>query len=350
MLAPITHVLPVTTIRRRRILPVPGKVTVRAGQKVSATDTIAEANLYPDYILLDVARGLGMSSDRADQLIQIQTGDHLAGGDIIAGPVGLSRRVVRSPSDGEVILAGGGQVLVEAASKVFKLKAGIPGDVVELLADRGAEIETSGALIQCVWGNGRIDYGVMVLLTNAPDHVAKPDELDVSLRGSIALASICDDPEVFKIAEELPLRGLILSSVPPSLEPAISKMRIPVVLLEGFGRRPMNPVTFKLLTTNERREVALNAERWDRFKGIRPEIIIPLPDSDSLTTPQEAAVFAPGQQVRVVRAPYAGEIGKIENLKRRAEFPSGLKAPAAEVHLENRTAILVPLANLELLA
>jgi hypothetical protein len=112
----------------------------------------------------------------------------------------------------------------------------------------------------------------------------------------------------------------------------------------------MNPVAYKLLTTNERREVALNAERWDRYEGRRPEIIIPLPDSDSLSTPQESAIFEPGQPVRIVRPPHAGETGRIETLKGRAEFPNGLQAPAAEVQLESRINLLVPLANLELLA
>ncbi len=35
---------------------------------------------------------------------------------------------------------------------------------------------------------------------------------------------------------------------------------LPVLVLEGFGRRPMTPAAYKLLSTNIKREVSLNAE------------------------------------------------------------------------------------------
>jgi len=350
MLAPIIHILPFTVIRRERILPGMGKVLVRAGQRVSSLDVIAEANLRPEYLLLNVARGLGLTPERADQFIQCQAGDHLAEGDMVAGPVGMARRVVRSPSDGQVILVGSGQILIEVASKPFQLKAGIPGEVVELIADRGATVETTGALVQGVWGNGHIDFGVMVVLAKSPDHLLTPDQLDVSMRGSIVLAARCEDPEVFKSAEELPLRGLILASMSASIAPIAARMQIPVIILEGFGHSPMNTAAFKLLTTNERREVALNAEPWDPYSETRPEIIIPMPGSERLSLPQETGTFTPDQQVRVLRTPHAGEIGVILGIKGSVTFPSGLKAQAADIRLESGRMAVIPLANLEVLA
>ena len=74
MLAPITHVLPYTLIRRERVLHTSGKILVREGQTVSATDVIAELNQYPEHLLLDVARGLGMSADSADKQQLIPAG------------------------------------------------------------------------------------------------------------------------------------------------------------------------------------------------------------------------------------------------------------------------------------
>ena len=44
MLAPMLHVLPLTTIVRERVLPVAGKVNARVNQRVNPTDVIAEAS------------------------------------------------------------------------------------------------------------------------------------------------------------------------------------------------------------------------------------------------------------------------------------------------------------------
>ncbi|MEJ1644055.1 hypothetical protein SMA60_27935, partial [Escherichia coli] len=75
--------------------------------------------------------------------------------------------------------------------------------------------------------------------------------------------------------------------------------------------RPYNSAAYKLLVTNNRREVALNAEDWNAFTGARPEIVIPLPAPGSTKAPAEAGAFGIDKVVRVLRAPYTGQIGTI---------------------------------------
>jgi len=351
MLAQVTHILPVTLIRRERVLPVRGKVVVRKGQSVAATDTVAEADLSTRHLLLDLVRGLGMPAEKADQQIKVQAGAPVSEGDVIAGPVGFPRRTVRAPQDGKVLLAGSGQVLLELKSEPLELKAGFPGEVIDLLPERGAVIQATGALIQGVWGNGRVDFGLMYALSKEPDHQLTADQLEVSLRGAVVLAGFVGDAETLKTAEELPIRALILSCIDPLLLPVATRLRIPVLLLDGFSRRPMNTAAFNLLTTNEQREVAVNAAKWDRFAGVRPEVMIPLPASGSLQMPPEALEFTPGQKVRVLRAPFAGQIGTLEHLlPGKQTLPSGIQTQAAQVRLENEEKALVPLANLEVIA
>ncbi len=349
-IASVTHILPFTLIRRERVLPGTGRVLVRAQQKVAAADTIAEANTNAEYMLLDVARGLGLSAEKSEKYIKCKPGDQLSEKDILAGPVGLMRRVVRSPQDGKVILAGSGQVLLELGSKPFQLKAGIPGDVVELIPDRGAIIETTGGLVQGVWGNGQVDFGVLTLVAKAADHQLVLNDLDVSMRGSIVMAGYCDTEDILKAAEELPLRGLILASASSALAPAMAKLQIPVLILEGFGQHAYNQVAYKLLSSSDRREVALCAHVWDPYTGARPEIIIPAPASGSVYAPPEAATFEVNQTVRVKRAPFVGAIGIIRDLKGQVAFPGGLRAQGAEVRLENGATAVIPLANLEVVA
>ena len=350
MIAPVRHILPLTTIHRERVLPTLGRVVVRKGQKVSTTDVVAEANLVPEHLLLDVTRGLNLSEEKADDAIQCKPGQKVAEGDVLAGPVGMTKRVVRSPRNAKIILTGGGQILLEVETPPFELRAGLPGLVIELLEGRGAIIEATGALIQGVWGNGRIDYGLMHVLARSPEETLTDDRLDVSLRGSIVLGGHCDNAEVLKVAADLPLRGLILASMDTAVVPTALKMRYPILVIQGFGQITMNSTAYKLLSTNEKREVAINAEQWNPVSGVRPEIFIPLPAPDNLPLPPDTNVFSSGQQVHIVRAPYTGKIGTIVEVRPgKTKLPNGVVTPVALVQVESGDSALIPLANLELI-
>jgi len=219
MLAPVTHILGLTTILRERLLPVPGVVTVRLSQRVSASDVVAEARWAREHVLLDVARNLGVSSLAADRLIRCKVGDELAANTLVASGSGLFPREVRTPREGRVVVVGGGRVLIEVGETNVELRAGLPGLVMQIVPERGVVIQTAGALIQGVWGNGRIETGMMVNLMEKPDSALEAGRLDVSLRGSVVLAGMARDADILRAAAELPVRGLILSSLHPALLP-----------------------------------------------------------------------------------------------------------------------------------
>ncbi len=349
MYAPVTHILALTAIVRERTLPVPGQVVVRQGQQVRAADVIAEAKLPGRHVLLDVARTLGVSPAAADRLIRCQVNEIVKAGTVVAqGGNGLFPRSVRVPREGRVVAVGGGQVLLEIGERSLELRAGIPGTVMEVIPERGAVIQTAGALIQGVWGNGRVDTGLMLSLVEGQDAVLDASQMDVSLRGSILLGGHCQDAGVLEAAAELPVRGLILASIVPTLLPVARQMPYPIIVLDGFGRLPMNAAAYKLLTTNSKREVTLNAESYNRYTGQRPEIVIPLPISQEPLEPRDVETFAPDQRVRLRRAPHAGAIATLIDISPRpVTLPNGLRALAGKVRLENGEQILVPLVNLE---
>lgn len=349
MLAPITHVLPLTTIVRERVLPVAGKVTAHVNQRVNPTDVIAEATFAREHVLLDVARTFGVSPNAADRLIKVKEGDRLTANALVAESGGLISRSIKAPRPGRVMVAGSGQVLMEVGDTRIELRAGLPGVVTDVLPERGVVIRTAGALVQGVWGNGRIDNGLMISLLEKPDDVLTADRLDVSLRGSVILGGQVRDAETLKIAAELPIRGLIISSLLSSLLTTAYQMRYPILVMEGFGAIPMNSAAFKLLTTSNKREATVNAEHLDRYSSNRPEVIIPLPISNEPPEPNKYEAFAVGQQVRMRRPPNIGMIGTIAGLPAGlSTLPNGLRASAAEVKLENGESLLVPLVNLEL--
>lgn len=348
MQAPVHHILPMTTIIRERVLPVAGTVTARLSQKVTSGEVIAEANWAREHILLDAARILRISPDAADRIIRCKVDDHLAASAEIAVGKGLFPRSVRTPREGRVVAVGGGQVLLEVGETRLELRAGLPGVVTAIIPNRGAAIQTIGALVQGVWGNGRIDSGLLVNLMEKPEGILTKNRLDVSQRGSIILAGQVVESETLECAAEIQVRGLILSSLYPSLIPIAREMKYPIVVTDGFGARLMNSAAYKLLSTNAKREVTLLAEPYDRYSGTRPEIIIPLPHSQQPSVPREVETFAPGQQVRMRRPPALGSIGTIIAIKPGLTLlPSGLRAPSAEIKLESGEVVIAPLVNLE---
>lgn len=348
MLAPVTHILPLTTIRRNRVLPVPGRILVRVGQKVNAADVIAQADFPANHVMLDIRRGLGIpKTSAAERCIVRQQGEKVEKGDVVAETGGMFSRIVRAPAAGEIIAVRGGQVLLSTARTTVEVKAGLNGTVTDIISDRGATVETNGALAQGMWGNGRVDSGLLILIAESPDDELLRSKIDVSMRGAVVLGGHCSSADVLRFGAELPLRGLVLSSMTADLAPLASSLNYPIFLIEGFGRLPFDDTTFRLLSTSDKRDVSVNAA-YNPAAGERPELVIPLPAVGQLAP--ETDSFAAGQTVRVQGAPYAGKVGSITQLRQNMVLLSnGIKAQVAEVQLDNDTRVTVPLANLEVI-
>lgn len=350
MLAPMTHILPLATIVRTRMLPNNGRILAHVGQKVNPNDVIAEALVGRKYVLVDAAKKLGIAQRKVSAFIQVKKGQQVAKDELLAQTTGLFAREVRAPAAGLVVAVGGGKIAIETGGRNFELVAGLPGVVTQVVGERGVVIRSSGAVVQGLWGNGRIETGNMFSVIESPEDVMSASRIDVSLRGSILLCGHVNDVNIFRNAAELPVRGLILSSIAPSLLSTAAQAEFPVIITDGFGRRTMNSTAYKLLSTNIKREITLNAEPFDRQSGSRPEIFIPLPFSQEPPEPRDLETFAPGQTVRVVYLARPSQTGTILHLRPgTAVLPNGIKTSAADIRLDNGQQVLVPLTNLEVL-
>ena len=351
MLARVTHILPLTNIRRERLLPLTGRVITRIGQKVSSTDVIADARMATQHMLLDISRGLGLPPSKVDRLIQRKVGDRVVKGDILANRPGVFPRIIRATQDGRIAVVGGGQMMIELdPDSRIELRAGMAGTVLELIADRGAIIENNGALIQGVWGNDRIDEGLLTVLAKNPQDELTPDQIDVSMRGAVVLGGICTRREVLRTAAEIPLRALVLGSLATDLLPEALALNIPILVLEGFGKLPISSLSFNILSTNDKRGICVNAAIWNQQTGIRPELVIPLPTSGMTTQPVEISQFTAGRTVRIVHPPFKGMMAKFVSLRPGlTSLPNGIRTQAAVLRMENNEQAVIPLANLEVI-
>ncbi|MEP7359468.1 MAG: hypothetical protein ABI847_19610, partial [Anaerolineales bacterium] len=242
--------------------------------------------------------------------------------------------------------------LVAAVSKPYELRAGIPGSVVSILQARGVVIETTGALLEGAWGNGGEDFAPLRVVGQGPDTKLTSELAGVDLRGALVAAGVLDDLAVLKKLAGLPVRGLIVGSLAGALLPAAQKLKIPVLVVEGFGGHGFSDPAFALLQSSAGREAWLNARPADRFTGHRPELIIPLASpSTPPMPPGEGKSLEVGQRIRVARGPAAGQVGTVAELGERPQTTaSGLRALLAGLALDDSgTLTQVPYANIELL-
>lgn len=349
-LAPVTHILPLTMVRRQRELPVPGSVTVRVNERVQAQDVVAEAELAPRHYFLDLSRGLGVPVRQAASHLVKERGESVEAGEVIAGPVGMARRTVRAPADGRIAAVAEGRVLFEARGRPFELRAGFPGVVVATDGVRRVSLETTAALLQGVWGNGKQDFGVLRLVGEGPESQLRPAGLDIQLRGAVLVAGYAENPAPFHQATELSVRGLILGGLSSELIPVARRLPYPVLVTEGFGKLPISQPIYDLLKNNAGREAAVEARPRSSFSDERPEVIVPLPSNREVDLPEEVIPLAVGRRVRVVRGPDRGVVGIVRQLPDKAVgYESGLLARSAFINVEGATSLTVPLANLEIL-
>lgn len=167
------------------------------------------------------------------------------------------------------------------------------------------------------------------------------------MRGAVIMGGHCASADVLRAGAELPLRGMILASLASDLVSVAASVNYPVLVIEGFGKIPLNEAAFKLISTSEKRDVSISAA-LNPAAGERPELIIPLPAIGQ--SAPETDYFAPNQTVRIQGAPYAGKMGTFVQVRPGLyTLPNGLKVPAADVQLDSDTRVTVPLANLEVI-
>jgi hypothetical protein len=335
--------------QRCRELPVSGKVYVRKGQNVSFGDVIAEAGLDPKFMYLDLGQGLGVAEEEVETYLQVKTGSKIEAGDLIAGPVGRTRRVVRSPVACAVLGLERGRILLEIAGDSYKLTAGFPGSVVDLVADRGAVIESSGILIQGIWGNSRLSRGRLAVLAKTPQHVLAPSQLNVSLTGAIVLAGHCENQDALTRASDVSIGGLVLSSLNPLLISTVMRLPFPVMILEGFGKHPINLRLFQLLSESQFTDVVLNTDKNPSCRQDFPEMLILAPSQQELRLSLVMKNPAAGERVRITTTPYLGKMGTLVKGVESTRLPNGIWAETGLVRLDSGESLCLPLANLEII-
>jgi hypothetical protein len=348
-----TRVLPLTLIQRERLLPVPGKVLVNAGEHVQPTQIVAQTDLVSEVRLINAARLLRVSPSRAIKYLRVREGDDVTTQTVIAVRGVLPSGRILSPADGFVyrIDRATGRVLIKVTARPLPLTAYLQGAVANVIPNYGVVIETTGAIIQATVGFGEESYGVLQVAANAPTDVLRAKSIDVASHGAIVVGGAWIDESALQQAQQLQARGLIAGSMDGKLLNLARNMPFPILLTEGLGRIPMALPIFKLLQSQSGREASISASTRTRWGVSRPEILIPLPADTKPAAPAAVAMaLAVGVRVRVVRGSNQSTCGVVSAIYTQpVQIESGARVHGAEVNLDGVGKTFVPFSNLEII-
>jgi hypothetical protein len=357
-----------TTIQRKRLLPLPGTVLVRVGEKVQADRAVARAELPGKVLATNLANQLSVAPSEIHEYLVKKEGDHVQKDEIIAENKPFIRwfkTEIASPITGtiESISPVTGQVLFREPPKILDLPAYIDGTVVELHARQGVTIETSCSLVQGIFGIGGETSGEIVMGVTGSDQTLGPDHLTPAMKGKVVVGGAFLPAETMARAKEIGVAALVVGGIHDKdlrtllgydLGVAITgteQVGFTLVLTEGFGTIPMATKTFRLLAAHAGQKASVSGATQIRAGVIRPEIIIPHAAS------QQTAASGPrregiriGDPVRIIRDPLFGTIGEVSRLPSELQtIPTESEVRVLEVRFGDGRTAVIPRANIEVI-
>ncbi|HLZ21009.1 MAG TPA: hypothetical protein VKQ30_02650 [Ktedonobacterales bacterium] len=280
-------------------------------------------------------------------------------------PAALVRRERPLTRDSVVLVGIGDRVnpeqtvaeIPEAGGHGLPLLAGIAGRVTDVVPGRHITIEGPATIVHGIVGLGtpvvgplaqlprgeslavvRIPAGAILVFPQPVPLMLLQRAAAGGVRGIIAPCMSARELEAFARAD--------LSAVLDELAPEPSQLPLTILLTEGFGVVPMNPVTYAALS-QRLGATALLAGSTNPQRNVRPEVLLSVPEGIPLTRVPANCALGIGARVRSVAGPLRGARGEIIHVYDRAQTGSGgVLADSATLRLESGIIEIVPLHTL----
>jgi hypothetical protein len=360
-------------IRKDRNLPLPGDVIVEKGEMVKSDDIVARTNLPGKVHSVNVINRLAiLPADLRKNMLK-KEGDSVVKDEPIAETspfIKMFKSICLSPITGiiESISDITGQVLLREPPKPVQISAYIDGKVVETVEKEGVVIETNATFIQGIFGIGGETTGELQVIVNSPDDIINPEDIKEEHRDKIIAGGSIIYFDAIKKALDTGVKGIVVGGIRDKdinellgydLGVAITgseDINITIIITEGFGQIKMAQKTFDMLKLRAGSVASINGATQIRAGVVRPEIIVPYKKEDTAGNPaegisaevNESAGISIGDQVRIIRNPNFGMLGKVKALPSELQtIETEAKARVLEVEFPDGQAAIVPRANIE---
>jgi len=370
---PGLQVLDRVLLTKDRTLPLRGEVLVKPDDKVKADQVVARAELPNEVLSVNVVNLLGIVPKEIREYMIKREEDPVKEGEPIAENRPLIKwfkTTVPAPCDGtiETVSDVTGQVMVRKPPRHVELLAHVDGTVTSVDEGIGVEIETACAYVQGIFGIGGERVGELVMGVSSPAEELKPESINESHAGKIIVGGSFISAKTLKKAIEVGANGIIGGGVNSQdltewlgyeMGVAITgdeQVTTTFIITEGFGHIPMVERTFNLLKAREGQQASISGRTQIRAGVMRPEIIIPFDPSGERVPRQEdieqgvSTGVQAGHQVRIIREPYFGQVGKVKSLPSELQqIETEAKVRVMEIQLSSGETVMIPRANVEVI-
>ena len=365
---PGLKVLQKTTVDKERRLPLKGDVLVEAGKKVAPDDIVASTHLPGNVQMVNIANLLNIDAQDIDDVMLVEIGSEIKEGELqgeTKGLFGFFKSSATSPVDGvlESISDITGQVVLREKPIPVEIDAYMNGKVASVLEEEGVVVTANAVFIQGIFGMGGENRGELRVLVDNREDELTPEMIPDDVKGAVIVGGSFVSLEAYKKAISVGAAAVVAGGFNYNdlqdvlgyvLGVAITgseDLGTSLILTEGYGRIPMGNRSFELLQQHNGKFTSVNGSTQIRAGVIRPEIVIPLTVEDAMDSKSEkdtALGISAGSMVRVIRAPYFGDIGTVVSLPSKLQqMESETMVRVAEVEISGET-LVIPRANLEM--
>jgi hypothetical protein len=357
-----------TVVLKDRRLPIEGELLVAVGDQVVADQIVARTQLPGKIYPINVANQLGVAANRLKNFMLKDVGSSVEEGEVVArtpGILGLfkSESVAIVSGTIESISTISGEVIFQANPIPVEIDAYINGHVVEMHAGEGCIIQANATMIQGIFGLGGETKGDLVMAVSSPTEVLVGEKITPDMAGKIVVGGAYLTIDALRRAADIGVAGLVTGGFDYDDIKALlgyevgvaitgnEELGLTLVVTEGFGEIQMAPGTFALLQKHSGRRASINGATQIRAGVIRPEVVV-TDDSGQAPqerwTPPEPTGISIGDQIRGIRAPYFGRIGRVKSLPvDLMTMESETRVRIMEVEFEDGEVAMLPRANVE---
>lgn len=365
-----------TRVEKIRELPLPGKVLVQVGDKVSAATQVLSAERPGELDILRIADRLGFEPPDVVPHMKVKVGDTVHQGQRLCEMktfFGLFQNEVCSPIDGtvEFFLEANAHLGLRHPSVPLTVNAYIDGIVTNIEAGKSVTIECEASLIQGIFGVGGERHGTLHVLAVDNSEVVEEKHLPENLAGKVLIGGASFTSKALQKAASLQASAVITGSIEAltlknfvGYEIGVSitgdeEVPFTLIITEGFGNLAISARIIDLAKQLTGKFCSVNGATQVRAGALRPEIIVArtqLQQTSANLVPTSArgpsanTTLEVGAMVRVVRVPYFGQMGNVIALPQEPmRVPSGAIVRVVNIKLHNGQEVMVPRANVELL-